>query len=104
MSNGPKQISQIRTEYSIYFSKAISFLTLLRQPHMVSVNPIYLLVYRHFIHTALSDSSRGAVKEGINKQILGYRLSQEDFPCSVDPLLHSGVQKQNIQKEYFGNI
>lgn len=65
---------------------------------------MYLLVYRHFPHTALSDSRRETVKEGINEQVLGYRLSQEDFPCSVNLLLHFRVQKQNIQKEYLGNI
>lgn len=39
MSSDAIQTSQICTEYSIYFCKAIPFLTLLRQPHKVSVNP-----------------------------------------------------------------
>lgn len=76
---------------------------LLRQPRKVYVNP-HLPPGLQALHTALSDSSRETVKEVINEQVLGYRLGQEDFPYSVNPLLHSGVQNHNMQKEYLGNI
>lgn len=82
MSNGPKQISQVCTEYSIYFSKAI-FLFNTAEATSQGVClwiPIYLLVYRHFLHTALHESSEKQQKKALMNKYLDIDSVTRIFP------------------------